>query len=565
MSKTPSRPRRGGRFMYQSHPDRDTLFAGNPANLVTATQNIQPIHFDDLHEMRQIVWDLASFIVEWQPDLIPFFATGGIPYLIPVMHVLEKTKQHGFNDGQHFHLFPGLTWGGSIGDEDSETYFASTFGSIVCQRLGGASPVRVLVIDTTNSGNAVNKAVGACQRAIKASGASSNAIALKVIGIVNTSHAEAKRGSAEKSLVSGAKRAAHVLTPSGFSAAALKDRQFALFSPLVPDEGVPFEAAYWLAGNIPTEDKAELIGVEAVHESLSTSSEAKAGRLKIVYGNGESQQGAGLGTLPGRLISLLSMPLEAWQWGKMRDINNLPPLTPQERDELAEAKELSEGGLRLFELNSMDCSDAVDELMRLPRLLTDAEVYWLGTIEPPPTQIAPKVRASLEKKSCTATEALKYFRRAFPTLAADDPGGDASPAWWDGQIRSLPKEVPAKRGESSRPINAGHESEPTDVKASDEGGERATADEAALDFVVAVGSVEAARTLLSNLKGKWVSLDDIEKHLEATWPVTADKAVTFIGPTNEQVAMQFALECGGWDEATLRLEAWVLKMSEGAA
>ena len=338
---------------------------------------------------------------------------------------------------------------------------------------------------------------------------------MKVIGIVNTSHAEAKRGSAEKSLVSGANRAAHVLTPSGFSATALEDRQFALFSPLVPDEGVPFEAAYWLAGNIPTEDKAELIGVEAVHESLSTSSEGKAGRLKIVYGNGESQQGAGLGTLPGRLISLLSMPLDAWQWGKMKDINNLPPLAPQERDELGEAKELSEGGLRLLELNSMDSSDAVDELMRLPRLLTDAEVYWLGTIEPPPKQIALKVRASLEKKSCTAIEALKYFRRAFSALASDDPGGEASPAWWDGQIRSMPKEAPAKRGESSRPINADHESDPNDVKVSDEVDEGATSDEAALDFVVAVGGVEQARTLLSDLKSRWVSLDEIEKHLES--------------------------------------------------
>ncbi len=550
--------------MYQSHPDRDTLFAGNPSNLVTATQNVQPICFDDLLEMRQVVWDLAGFIVEWQPDLIPFFATGGIPYLVPVMHVLERMKRHSFIDGQHFHLFPGLTWGGTIGGEDSETFFASIFGSIVRQRLGSAAPVRVLVIDTTNSGNAVNKAVAACQRAIKASGASRSGIALKVIGIVNTSHAEAKRGSAEKSLVSGANRAAHVLTPSGFSSTALKDRQFALFSPLVPDEGVPFEAAYWLAGNIPTEDKAELIGVEAVHESLSTSSEAKAGRLKVVYGNGESQQGTGLGTLPGRLISLLSMPLDAWQWGKMRDINNLPPLTPQERDELAEAKELSGGGLRLFELNSMDSSDAVDELMRLPRLLTDAEVYWLGTIEPPPKQIAPKVRASLEKKSCTCNEALKFFRRAFPELASDDPGGEASPAWWDRHIRSMPKGTPAKRDESSRPINAA-ESEPTDEKASDEGEDGTAADEAALDFVVSVGSVEAARTLLSDLKAKWVSPDEIEKHLEATWPFTADKALTFIGPTNEQVAMQFALECGGWDEAAVRLEAWVSKMSEGAA
>jgi len=247
MSKTPSRPRRGGRFMYQSHPDRDTLFAGNPSNLVTATQNVQPICFDDLLEMHQVVWDLAGFIVEWQPDLIPFFATGGIPYLIPVMHILERMKRHSFIDGQHFHLFPGLTWGGAIGDNDSETYFASTFGSIVRQRLGSASPVRVLVIDTTNSGNAINKAVALARGRSGERGCDRHG------GVESHRHSKHKpcrgqTGDDREIARVGGEEGCACPNAIGFSTTPLEDRRFALFSPLVPDEGVPLKRPTGLPG-----------------------------------------------------------------------------------------------------------------------------------------------------------------------------------------------------------------------------------------------------------------------------------------------------------------------------
>lgn len=85
--------------MYQMHPDRASLFAGDPPEPAQAAENVQTIRFDDLLEMRQVVWDLAGFIEEWKPDLVPFFATGGIPYLIPVMHVLERKGQRDFLDG----------------------------------------------------------------------------------------------------------------------------------------------------------------------------------------------------------------------------------------------------------------------------------------------------------------------------------------------------------------------------------------------------------------------------------------------------------------------------------
>jgi len=553
--------------MYQPHPNRDTLFAGIPLNLVTATENVQPIRFDDLLEMRQVVWDLAEFIVTWKPDLIPFFATGGIPYLIPAMHVLERAKQHAFLDGKHFHLFPGLSWGGDIEGHASESFFAATFGEIIRTKLSADDALRILVIDTTNSGNAVNKAVAACQKAITASGASHSRLTLRVIGVVNTSHAEARAPAAAKSLVAGAGRTAYVLTPSGYSAPSpLLDRQFTVFSPAIPGQGLSFELAYWLTGNIPTEDKAELIGVEAVHESLSTVSEPKAGRLKIVYGNGGTQQGTGLGPLHGRLISLLSMPLDTLPWEKMQAIHNLPPLTDVERESLAEIKELSEGGLRLFELQPMrplsrrnaDPADVVEGLVKAKRLLTDVEVYWLGTLTPPPRRIAGKVSASLKKRSCTPGEALKYFRCAFPEFLSDDPGGDASAAWWDSTIRSMPKEAFIDQEQLKSANDSPVEGELCEPAEEDAGIDH-TADDIALNFVVIAGGVEEARKFLADLQSRNLSLDTIEAYLNETWPVDADKALKFTGPTNEQVAMNFVLECSGHEEASACLESWVAK------
>jgi hypothetical protein len=511
--------------MYQAHPSRDTLFAGIPQNLVDATQNIQPILFQDLQEMHHLVWDLAAFIVDWKPDLIPFFATGGIPYLFPVMHILEKQKQRAFIDGHHFHLFPGLAWDGTIDGQTSDAFFSARFGGIIREKVGGEK-LRILVIDTTNTGNAINNAVAACQDAIRASGVSPDQFSLKVIGIVNASHAAAQKPSADKSLFTGANRSAYILTPARYSASSpLLDRQITTFSPVAANEACSFELTYWLAGNIPTEDNAELIGVEAVHETLTTTSKPRAGRPKVIYGNNETQQGTGLGSLSGRLLSLLWTPLDAWQWKKMEEINELPPLTPEEEQELAETRELSQGGLRLFELKSMDPSQAVTELMKLSRLLEDVEVYWLRTLDPTPKNVAPKVRASLEINCCTGAEAVWYFRRAFPEIAEIEPGGDASPEWWIEQLRLLSREAFSNEPQSSKLVMLEH------ANSEDEPNNLSVLDDLALDFVVIAGGVDEAQRLLSDVKAMNLSLLEIEKYLERTWPVTVSEASTFHGPT----------------------------------
>ncbi len=560
-----SRPRhrRGSNLMYQSHLDNKRLFSDISPKPVEATQNVHPIPFDDLQEMHQLVWDLAAVIVDWKPVLVPFFATGGIPYLLPVMHVLEKQKQRAFIDGQHFHMYPGLAWGGTVEGVKSSEFFASSFGEVIRLRLGN-DPVRILVIDTTNTGNAVNNAVAACQRAVQMSGASPNSIELRVIGIVNSSHSEAQTHSDDKLLVTGTHRVAHVLTPTGFTpSSALLDRKFTSFACRSTEAGFRFQLTYWLADHIPTEDEAELIGVEAVHETLATSSQAKAGRLKVVYGNGQTQQGTSLGSLPGQLISLLSLPIDAWQWNKMREINESPQLTVGDAGGLAELAELSQGGLRLFEMQAHTEGEVVNSLLKIPRLLLDVEVYWLGTLTRPPRAIARKVRDSLAKGSCSGIEALRYFRRAFPDLAISDPGGDESAEWWNNTIDSLPKASLSDTENSSQTVVSGSpDTRPDDSGLRDEDENGMTSlDDLALEFVLLVGGIEEARQVLSKLKSSRMSLAEIAEYLERTWPVTADKALTFKGPTDEQAALDFILECGGWDQANACLEAWILHNS----
>ena len=67
------------------------------------------------------------------------------------------------------------------------------------------------------------------------------------------------------------------------------------------------------------------------------------------------------------------------------------------------------------------------------------------------------------------------------------------------------------------------------------------------------GGIEEARRLLSDLRFRGMSLE-VESYLNEAWPIRAGKTMSFVSPTNEQVAMQFVLDCGGYEQATARLE-----------
>jgi len=47
--------------------------------------------------MRDVIQDVARTVLELNPDLMLFFATGGIPVVIPVMHRLESAGHYPFH------------------------------------------------------------------------------------------------------------------------------------------------------------------------------------------------------------------------------------------------------------------------------------------------------------------------------------------------------------------------------------------------------------------------------------------------------------------------------------
>jgi hypothetical protein len=66
------------KLMYAPLPPDNRLQAFVTSSLVEAAQNIVTLQFSEFLELRRTVEQLADAIEESEPDVIPFFATGGI-------------------------------------------------------------------------------------------------------------------------------------------------------------------------------------------------------------------------------------------------------------------------------------------------------------------------------------------------------------------------------------------------------------------------------------------------------------------------------------------------------
>lgn len=90
---------------YQAHPKGNQLPAMIPRSYVEAGRFTQTISYDDLRGMWKTVRRLGTKICSKSPDLLIFFATGGIPYMVPTLQILAS-GQKTFNCNAH--MFPGL-------------------------------------------------------------------------------------------------------------------------------------------------------------------------------------------------------------------------------------------------------------------------------------------------------------------------------------------------------------------------------------------------------------------------------------------------------------------------
>jgi hypothetical protein len=149
------------RFLYTAHPSVNRLRSVGPIGLWKARLNVLALDYKEVLSIRDAIWALVDHVTRSKPDFIPFFATGSIPYVFPLMQNLSDIQQEELLDGSRFHMFPGLLWGGRIDHMNSEEFFIHEAEPILHALASKREPIKILSIDTTNTGNAVNKAIKA--------------------------------------------------------------------------------------------------------------------------------------------------------------------------------------------------------------------------------------------------------------------------------------------------------------------------------------------------------------------------------------------------------------------
>lgn len=433
-SKIVKRVRKGGKPMYTAHPSQNEIALAIPKNLFAAAQNVHEIRFGTLVELRNVVRDLTHLVHLESPDLVPFFATGGIPYMVPIMRRLsEQMRRYDLTDGVHFHLFSGLAWGGEAGSQKSVDLFTTEFGRLLREIAVTHPRAKIIAIDTTNTGGAINKLIDAMSRAVAVSELKPSQIDFRLVGIVNGAHDECnirKAGKVEVVLGDGTGR--FLTPPGGFEVPArFGDRQWLDLSARHPNESLRnVHLSYWVVRELPTEDKAKLLGYLASHETLGMRADSDAGRLAVTYANGRVTEMTG-GNTPGHhLISVLVNDENSMFWTTAQATEQLPPVEHDDPEFRQISDSAHEAFRRLFELDTVDDEALAAYLSRNPQLIDGAAIYRLSKMDKAMPHLLRNVKALLAKHPDEAESALAFFRKLRPDIAKQEPADGATAEWW---------------------------------------------------------------------------------------------------------------------------------------
>jgi hypothetical protein len=134
-----SQQRWTGRLMYTPHPETNRYPSLMPAHLADATERVHVIEYAHLVEMHEVIGELATLLAEINPRCVLFFATGGYPVVIPLLHRLFDDGEADLVSGSVFHMFPGLSWKGAIDGLRPDEYLARELEPVlraICPRRG---------------------------------------------------------------------------------------------------------------------------------------------------------------------------------------------------------------------------------------------------------------------------------------------------------------------------------------------------------------------------------------------------------------------------------------------
>jgi hypothetical protein len=437
-------------IMYTPHPAQSRLTAFVPSSLVRAAQNDVTVKFSELLEMRRVIEQMAGDLQAARPDLVPFFATGGIPFMIPVMHVLYDRKNYSLVDGRHFHMFPGLSWDGKLDGVDSETYFATEFGRLIIGATHGDGSVRIWTMDATFTGNAIRKLLTALHRTFHELPTPKPKASVSLLAVIDASRAHRKPKEESVPLHSPL-GTFYLKNPAEFSPVGdLNDRQPVRFSRNAGDDLFDLTVEYRVVTTIPTEDRYELIGAIAKKETLCVAPNHQVGRLTVEYDNGQSESGTGGNGIGSNILTYLGNTEDRLPWRQWLNVAALPQVSEHERENYEETKVLSHAGLRVFELLGAPTEEALEGLLEQRGLLDGVEVYCLkehalqnfkengGAL---PTEfrdkLLRKVLASARADASAVADALDLFRVCRLDKVSGEPYQQSDQellAWWNTQF-----------------------------------------------------------------------------------------------------------------------------------
>jgi hypothetical protein len=436
----------GGRLMYTPHPPGNRIGYVSPARLAEASRRIYRITYASLVDVYETIREITRLVAELEPALVVFFATGGIPIVFPIMRHLSASGRRDLTDGSVFHMLPGLAWDGQIEGQGPQEYFDGEVAPLLARIRERGERCRIVAVDTTNSGNAVNLAVGALMNACARAGLAD--VDVRVIGVVNVSGAADEAAPNRTALRLADGNEIFVLTPAGYEPTRqLQERQFIEFRPRAAGDAMPAHGGpsslmigYWGIDELFTEDNADLLGIAAVQDRLGVDTTGAPGRMEITFENGRVKAETGLAAVGNRLLSLLSNERDSIPWMLLARADALAPESEEERAFRETTALDRDAGLSLIEMNQNPAA-TLDHLLKVPALLRPIEIYWLATLAEPPVEATARVVAALRRARAggsdaddqTIVEAARFLRRAYPEAAAGELRSEdwaAVQVWW---------------------------------------------------------------------------------------------------------------------------------------
>lgn len=399
---------------YKAHPQGNQLPAMVPKLYVEAAKFTQVISYADLRGMWKTVRHLNSAISSMLPDLIFFFATGGIPYMVPTLQLL-MTKGHQCDA----HMFPGLAWSGNGFGKSGMRYFVEKAACFIKMKATSKRTPSILFVDTTNTGNAVNRIL----KSIRYLSSINNVPTFdaQVIGIVNGKANRENNHSNCFKIKRCNKTIARIIRPSYWehSSHAVWNRQGVRFT---SKNKCDVTVYYWIINNIPTEDEAGLLGAKGIHDQLGVRPQTQAGRIVVKYPCGGLKEIIGGNTPGSNLMNLLVAGPKSASWKALR--TKPSPLN------------VGVNTSRLFELllSYEKSPDSISNTLLQKKGLFDLEeVYFLLS------RNSGSLCNAVRKKICASLEnhpddnaVRNACRSALPEMAKSEDISD--PAWWANRI-----------------------------------------------------------------------------------------------------------------------------------